>query len=162
MSPNSEGRPTTSVLLIDGSQRQRAYWVEQLKQASPNYQIVEASDGQSGLDLYRSRHIDCVVLEVALPDDSGFPTLIELVPIASKPQVPVIVLTQIPYPGIWEVAKENGAYACFHKPRASGEDLDKAIQGAVAFVRQMPRENRFRPAILPSALIPIRSCDQAV
>jgi|SRR5580765_1826553 DNA-binding NarL/FixJ family response regulator len=147
MSPNSEGRPTTSVLLIDGSQRQRAYWVEQLKQTSPNYQIVEASDGQSGLDLYRSRHIDCVVLEVALPDDSGFPTLIELVPIASKPQVPVIVLTQIPYPGIWEVAKENGAYACFHKPRASGEDLDKAIQGAVAFVRQMPRENRFRPAI---------------
>ena len=147
MSPNSEGRPTTSVLLIDGSQRQRAYWVEQLKQTSPNYQIVEASDGQSGLDLYRSRHIDCVVLEVALPDDSGFPTLIGLVPIASKPQVPVIVLTQIPYPGIWEVAKENGAYACFHKPRASGEDLDKAIQGAVAFVRQMPRENRFRPAI---------------
>ena len=147
MSPNSDGRSTTSVLLIDGSQRQRAYWVEQLKQTSPNYQIVEASDGQSGLDLYRSRHIDCVVLEVALPDDSGFPTLIELVPIASKPQVPVIVLTQIPYPGIWEVAKENGAYACFHKPRASGEDLDKAIQGAVAFVRQMPRENRFRPAI---------------
>jgi PleD family two-component response regulator len=147
MSPNSEDRPTTSVLLIDGSQRQRAYWVEQLKQTSPNYQIVEASDGQSGLDLYRSRRIDCVVLEVGLPDDSGFPTLVNLVPIASKPQVPVIVLTQIPYPGVWEVAKENGAYACFHKPRASGEDLDKAIQGAVAFVRQMPRENRFRPAI---------------
>jgi PleD family two-component response regulator len=142
MSPNSEG-PTTSVLFIDGSQKQRAYWAEQLKQSSPNYQIVEASDGKSGLDLFRSRWIDCVVLEVALPDDSGFPTLVKLVPIASKQQVPVIVLTQIPYPGVWELAKENGAYACFHKARASGEDLDKAIQGAVAFVRQIPKEERF-------------------
>jgi CheY-like chemotaxis protein len=141
MSPNSEDRPTTSVLLIDGSQRQRSYWVEQLKQTSPNYQIIEASDGQSGLDLCRSRRIDCVVLEVGLPDDSGFPTLVNLVPIASKPQVPVIVLTQIPYPGVWEVAKENGAYACFHKPRTSGKDLENAIQRAVAFVGQMPRED---------------------
>jgi len=139
MSPNSDGRSTTSVLLIDGSQRQRAYWVEQLKQASPNYQIVEASDGQSGLDLFRSRRIDCVVLEVGLPDDSGFPTLVNLVPIASKPQVPVVVLTQIPYPGVWELAKQNGAYACFHKPRTSAEDLDKAIRHAIEFVGQMPK-----------------------
>ena len=84
-----------------------------------------------------------MVLEVALPDDSGFPTLVNLVPIASKPQVPVIVLTQIPYPGVWEVAKENGAYACFHKPRMSGEDLDRAIQEAVALVKQMPKEDRY-------------------
>lgn len=142
MSTNSEG-PTTAVLFIDGSQKQRAYWAEQLKQSSPNYQIVEASDGKSGLDIFRSRWIDCVVLEVALPDDSGFPTLVKLVPIASKQQVPVIVLTQLPYPGVWELTKENGAYACFHKARASGEDLDKAIQGAVAFVRQIPKEERF-------------------
>jgi DNA-binding NarL/FixJ family response regulator len=151
MSPNSDGRSTTSVLLIDGSQRQRAYWVEQLKQASPNYQIVEASDGQSGLDLFRSRRIDCVVLEVGLPDDSGFPTLVNLVPIASKPQVPVVVLTQIPYPGVWELAKQNGAYACFHKPRTSAEDLDKAIRHAIEFVGQMPEEDRYRLPVLPQS-----------
>jgi len=151
MSPNSDGRSTTSVLLIDGSQRQRAYWVEQLKQASPNYQIVEASDGQSGLDLFRSRRIDCVVLEVGLPDDSGFPTLVNIVPIASKPQVPVVVLTQIPYPGVWELAKQNGAYACFHKPRTSAEDLDKAIRHAIEFVGQMPEEDRYRLPVLPQS-----------
>ena len=151
MSPNSDGRSTTSVLLIDGSQRQRAYWVEQLKQASPNYQIVEASDGQSGLDLFRSRRIDCVVLEVGLPDDSGFPTLVNIVPIASKPQVPVVVLTQIPYPGVWELAKQNGAYACFHKPRTSAEDLDKAIRHAIEFVGQMPKEDRYRLPVLPQS-----------
>ena len=85
------------------------------------------------------------MLEVALPDDSGFPTLLELVPNAGRPQVPVVVLTQIPYPGVWEIAKENGAYVCLHKLHASGEDLDRAIQGAVAFVGQMPKEDRYRP-----------------
>ena len=134
--------PATSVLLIDGSQNQRTYWGDQLKRCSPDYEIVEAADGQSGLDLYRSQRIDCVVLEVALADGSGFPTLINFVPIASKPQVPVIVLTQIPYPTVWELAKENGAYACFHKPRASGEELDKAIRHAIAFVGQIPKDDR--------------------
>lgn len=135
---------TTSILLIDGSHRQRVYWTDQLKRCSPDYEIVEAPDGQSGLALYRSRRIDCVVLEVALPDDSGFPTLVQLVPIASKPQVPVIVLTQIPYPGVWELAKENGAYTCFHKPSASAEDLDNAIRRAIAVVGQMPKEECYR------------------
>src|SRR4026207_2557395 len=100
---------------------------------------------------HRSRRIDCVVLEVGLPDDSGFPTLVNLVPIASKPQVPVVVLTQIPYPGVWELAKQNGAYACFHKPRTSAEDLDKAIRHAIEFVGQMPEEDRYRLPVLPQS-----------
>ena len=97
MPPNSEV-PPTSLLLIDGNDTDRNYFAKQLKGRSPDYEILEATDGESGLLLYRSRRIDCVVLEVALPDDSGFPTLVNLVPIASKPQVPVIVLTQIPIP----------------------------------------------------------------
>ena len=136
---------TTSVLLIDGSKNQRAYWADQLKHCSPHYEIVEASDGQSGLDLYRSRRIDCVVLELSLPDQSGFQTLEDLVPIASRPHVAVIVLTQITHRGVWELAKQNGAYACLAKKFTSGEDLDRAIQRAVAFVGQMPKEDRYRP-----------------
>jgi len=143
MSPNSEGRSTTSVLLIDGSQRQRAYWVEQLKQRSSNYQIIEASDGQSGLDLFRSRRIDCVVLELSLPDQSGLQTLVNLVPIVSRPRIAVIVLTLMTNRGVWELAKQNGAHACLAKKFTSGEDLDRAIQRAVAFVGQMPKEDRY-------------------
>jgi CheY-like chemotaxis protein len=96
MSPNSE-LPTTSVLFIDGSKNQRAYWADQLKRCSLDYELFEASDGQSGLDLYRSRRVDRVVLELGLPDRSGFELLMQLVPNVRRPQVPVIVLTQIPY-----------------------------------------------------------------
>lgn len=144
MSPNSD-LPTTSVLFIDGSKNQRAYWADQLKSCSPDYEIIEASDGQSGLDLYRSRRIDCVVLDLGLPDQSGFKTLVELVPIASRPQIAVIVLTQMSPRGVWDLAKQNGAYECFVKQHTSGEDLDRAIQRAIAFVGQMPKEDRYRP-----------------
>jgi len=149
--PNSEPRtpnpelPTTSVLLIDDSKNQRGYWTDQLRRCSSDYQIIEAADGQSGMDLYQSRRIDCVVLELSLPDQSGFKALVDLVPIASRPQVAVVVLTQMTHPGLWELAKQNGAYVCLAKKFTSGEDLDRAIQRAVAFVGQMLKEDRYRP-----------------
>src|SRR5262245_33773410 len=145
MLPTSELLPTTSVLFIDGSQNQRAYWAEQLKRCSPDYEIVEASDGPSGLDLYRTQRIDCVILELSLPDHSGFQTLVDLVPIARRPHVAVIVLTLITHRGVWELVKHNGAYACLAKQFTSGDDLHKAIQRAVAFVGMLPKEDRYRP-----------------
>ena len=135
--------PTTSVLLIDSSANHRTYWTDQLRRCSLDYEIFEAPDGQSGLELYRSRRIDCVVLELGLADQSGFKTLVELVPNARRPHVAVIVLTLMTQPGVWRLAKENGAYACLVKEYTSGDDLDKAIQRAIAFVGQMPKEDRY-------------------
>ena len=57
----------------------------------------------------------------------------------------VIMLTQVPYRGLWELAHKNGARGCFFKPHTTGEELDKAIQRAVAFVGQMPKKDRYRP-----------------
>ena len=142
---------TTSVLLIDRSHNQRAYWADQLKRCSPDYQILEAADGQSGLDLFRSRRIDCVVLELALPDQSGFETLVALVPIASRPQVAVIVLTQMTHRGISELAMQNGAYVCFVKRHTTGEDLDRAIQRAVALVGQISPSRQTTNTLASSA-----------
>jgi CheY-like chemotaxis protein len=139
---------TTSILLIDGSKKQRTYWANQLRSCSADYEILEASDGQSGLDLYRSRRIDCVVLDLVLPDQSGFPTLVELVPIANKPEIAVIVLTMRAPRGVRDLAKESGAYECFAKQDTSGEDLDRAIQHAVFLVRQINKKERYRPSFV--------------
>ena len=59
-----------------------------------DYHILDAADGRSGLEVYRSRRIHCVVVEIALPDRSGFEVLRNVVPHASGPSVAVIVLTQ--------------------------------------------------------------------
>ena len=144
MSPTPEP-PTTSVLLIDGSKNQRAYWAEQLKRCSADYLIVEAEDRESGLELYRSRRFDCVVLELALPDQLGFQLLVDLVPLPNRPKIAVIVLTHMTQRGVWELARQNGAYACFVKQHTTGNDLDKVIQRAMAFVGQIPKEDRCLP-----------------
>ena len=138
-------RPPTSVLLIDGFEADRAYWAEQLKRCSPNYEIVESPGGQAGLEVCKSRRIDCVVLEIELPDISGFEVLTTLVPRASKPGIAVIVLTQLMHRGVRELARGNGAYVCFVKKHTTGEDLDRAIQRAISLVAHLPKEDRYRP-----------------
>ena len=137
---------TTSVLFIDGNAADRTYLAEGLKRCSSDYLILEATDGESGLDLYRrSQQIDCVVLELDLPDRSGFAVLVDLVPLARRPNVAVIILTNRLQRGLRDIALQNGAYACFVKQFMSGDDLDRAIQRAMTFVGQMPKEDRYRP-----------------
>jgi DNA-binding NarL/FixJ family response regulator len=143
--PQGPDIPPISALLIDSSKKQRTYWSDQLRRCSADYEILEVADGQSGLDLYRSRCIDCVVLELSLPDQSGFKTLVELVPLASRPRVAVVVLTLMTHPGIWRLAKESGAHACLAKEFTSGEHLDRAIRRALAFVGSLPKEDPYRP-----------------
>jgi CheY-like chemotaxis protein len=146
MPPNSDPF-VTSVLLIDGNHADRTYVAEGLKRCSPDYLILEATNGQSGLDLYRSRRIDCVVMELELPDRSGFEVLIELVPLVRKPKIGVIVLTHVARQGSRALAKQNGAYAYFVKKFTSGEDLDRAIQRAVSLVGLLPKEDRYQPIL---------------
>ena len=69
----------------------------------------------------------------------------DLVPIASRPDVAVVMLTNRLQRGLGELARENGAYTCFIKQFMSGKDLDKAIQRAMAYVGWMPKEDRYRP-----------------
>jgi len=145
MQPNLDPS-TTSVLFIDGNDADRAYFAEGLKLCSPDYLILEARDGASGLEIYRrSSWIDCVVLELDLPDRSGFEVLIDLVPLVRRPNVPVIVLTRLTDRGVWTLAKRNGALACFVKQHMGYDALDRAIQNAVAFMGLLPKEDRYRP-----------------
>jgi CheY-like chemotaxis protein len=132
--------PTTSLLFIDGNAADRTFYVEGLKRCSPDYVIREAIDGESGLHLYRSHRIDCVILALELPDCSGFRVLVDLIPIASKPRIAVLMLTNNMQQGLHQIAMQNGAYACFVKPFTLCEDIDRAIQRAVAIVGRLPKE----------------------
>jgi DNA-binding NarL/FixJ family response regulator len=67
------------------------------------------------------------------------------VPVASKPNVAVIILARHTIRGVHEIAMENGAQGFLVKQFMSGEDLDNAIRQAIAQVGQMPKEQRDRP-----------------
>jgi response regulator RpfG family c-di-GMP phosphodiesterase len=138
--PQDPDIPATSVLLIDSSKNQRIYWADQLKRCSADYEIFEASDGESARAVYHSRRIDCVVLELSLATQSGFEVLMKLIPIPSRPNVAVVVLTLMTHPGIWELAKENAAHTCLGKKFTTGEDLDRAIQLRWRLLDRCPRK----------------------
>lgn len=135
---------STSVLFIEGNHTDRTHFATQLKNRSSDYKILEATDGEEGLILYRSRRFDCVVSALELLDQSGLKVLVNLVPIASRSDMAIAMLTNLLQRGLGEIARQNGAYACFVKRFMSSEDLDEAIPRAVAYVGWMPKEDRYR------------------
>jgi len=123
-----------SILLVDGDDNSRTYFAERLRQRSPDYFIFEAASAKAGLQIYESISIDCVVLELDLPDTSGFELLVELVPIASRPEVAVVVLTRLTSSSLLNIALKNGAQAVSQKSMTSCDSLDKAILKAISTV----------------------------
>ena len=125
----------TTILLIDGNIQDREYYAQRLQASSPDYDVVQAATGQSGLDLCARQPIDCVILEIDLPDMSGFEVLAKLVPRVRHPEIAVIVLTRLPNQFLLDLAIKNGAQAALYKETTSGDILEKSIQKAIATVK---------------------------
>jgi CheY-like chemotaxis protein len=130
MSPSQSTVPST-VLIIDDNEEDLKYWSDSLRQ---HFTVLESSSAAGGLELCRSRVVDCVVLDLDMPE-SGFHVLLELVPERQRPKVAVVVLTHLPHPNLFEMAKHNGAQACLLKQSTSPQDLKQAIQQAVNAVK---------------------------
>jgi DNA-binding NarL/FixJ family response regulator len=132
---------TTTVLLIDPNNEDRQYYSERLKISSKGYNVLEANNAEKGLAICRTERIDCVVTELHLPDMSGFQVLIRLNPIVHRSlHTPVIALSHFILPSIVEAAKKLGAHSYLLKSHASCDDLDRAIQKAIARVEVARKE----------------------
>jgi len=70
--------PTTTILLIDDNDKDRTYYAERIRVDLPDCHVLEAKDGSSGLELYKSHRLDCIVTELYLPDMSGYELMIEV------------------------------------------------------------------------------------
>jgi two-component system, response regulator YesN len=123
-----------SILLIDGSARDRRYYGSVVQGALPDCRILEAENGEDGLKLYQSQSIDCVILELALPDIHGTDLLKQLYVPGCLARKPVIVLTRLFYPTILTIARENGAIATFVKKVTSEQVLQDAVLAALSII----------------------------
>jgi len=126
--------PFTTILLIDDNDKDRTYYAERIRIGIPDCIVLEAKDGRSGLALYRSQRIDCIITEVYLPDMSGYELLIEVVPRANKPTIAVIILTRAVWRTFYDLAIQHGAQAFIVKRFTSGDDLVQVIPTAIAWV----------------------------
>jgi DNA-binding NarL/FixJ family response regulator len=97
---------------------------------------LEASNDEEGLTILRNQKVDCVVLDFDMPM-SGYFTLMELVPDQERPQIAVVTLTCLVHPVLCELTKQNGAQDRLVKQHTSADDLDHAIQKAIASVKSL-------------------------
>jgi DNA-binding NarL/FixJ family response regulator len=121
-----------TVLFIDGCQEDRRAWAEGFHMSSPESVVLQADSGAAGLAMCRAQRVDCVVVELSLPDMSGFQVLLNLVPSGHKATVAVILLTRLPLVLMAELAKTIGAKAFLVKSDTSSHQLKVAVRHAVA------------------------------
>ena len=125
-----------TVLIIDDNEEDLRYWSDSLRRASAQYTVLESSSAAAGLDVCRAQTVDCVVLDLDMPE-SGFHVLLELIPDRRRPQLAVVVLTHLPHPNLFDMAKHNGAQACLLKQSTTAQDFERCIEEALASVRAM-------------------------
>jgi DNA-binding NarL/FixJ family response regulator len=131
-----------TILFIDHHDDDRQYWVQRLRMSSPEYMILEASTGKSGITICRSQRIECIVSELTLPDMSGFDVLLQLVPKPRHPEIALIFLTRLILAPMKDLALNNGAQAYLVKSHSSGDELDTTIHKALASVAPTRKELR--------------------
>ena len=125
----------TVILLIDANQQDREYFGQLLLNSSPDFIVFNSTTGEHGVALFRQKPIDCVVLEIDLPDMSGFEVLRRLIPSVEYPGIPVIILTRLSNHYLLDAAIKNGAQAALYKGNASADILNRAILNAISTVQ---------------------------
>ena len=129
------------LLIIDDNQVDRHTYRRYLEHASVEYEVHEAEDAKSGLDLVRQLSPNCVLLDLRLNQESGFEILSELA--QSQPRLPVIMLTAASWKPLEQGALSLGAYAYLVKGRTDAETLDRTIREAIGNrVKSAPYEGR--------------------
>jgi CheY-like chemotaxis protein len=105
-----------SVLVVDDQDPVRQLIRETLEQAG--YEVEEARDGKEGLDRYRARSTDLVLMDILMPDQDGLEALMTFR--REFPDTRVIAMTggsdTIGVLNFLDVAKMLGARRTLHKP----------------------------------------------
>ncbi len=96
-----------TVLLVEDNDFIRNMY--QLKLAKSGYTVVEAVDGKMALEKLKTLKPDLILLDLMMPNLSGIEVLKELNRLAVIPDVPVIVLTNVPTSATVNEARELGA-----------------------------------------------------
>jgi len=115
-----------SVLVVDDEDQIRQLIRETLEQAG--YDVQEASNGKQGLEQYRSKPADLVIMDILMPDQDGLESIMTLR--REFPASRVIAITggsdMIGILNFLDVAKMLGARRTLQKPFDMQTLLDAA------------------------------------
>ncbi|MDD4970527.1 MAG: response regulator [Paludibacter sp.] len=88
---NFINRKIKNLLIIEDSENSRK--AIRLLIGTGDVKCLEACNGKEALDVFRNHHIDCIILDLGLPDMTGFEFIHELEKTKNKKLPPIIVYT---------------------------------------------------------------------
>ena len=117
-----------TILVIDDQEPIRVLLRRALEGA--DYEVLEASNGRLGLELYRERSADLIITDIFMPEMNGLEMMVELT--RNFLEVKVIAMSGgLESEGALNVAKVLGARHTFQKP-LDIEKLLSAVQYELA------------------------------
>ena len=125
-------QPSGTILIIEPGNQERQYWMKRLKTSFPGCDVLEAEAGGEGIAASQSQRIDCIVVELLLPDMSIFEVIGEFLSLVRYPGIAVIVLSPQPSLPMRPLVLSDGAQVLLATSRMSGDELEKAIENALA------------------------------
>jgi CheY-like chemotaxis protein len=105
----------TRILIIDDDNQARQVLRQKLERAG--YEVVEARDGDEGLQRYRVTPVDLVITDILMPEKEGLEVIRELR--RADPELKIIAISGGGRTGLLDflpVAEKLGAQRTFHKP----------------------------------------------
>ena len=104
----------TKILFVEDQMELRAIHSAFLQ--SHGYDVITASNGEDGLELARSTHPDLIILDHVLPKQTGVEIANIMHDDPSLTNIPVILMTAVPYGAIGKRAQAAGCRAFVAKP----------------------------------------------
>jgi sigma-B regulation protein RsbU (phosphoserine phosphatase) len=114
------------ILTIEDEPRIRGSIVAYLEDSG--FEMLEAGDGQSGLELFRRERPDVVLCDLCLPEIDGLEVLSTIT--TESPQTPVIIVSGVGMLGHVVQALKRGAWDYVTKPIEDMEVLQSAVDRA--------------------------------
>ena len=117
-----------TVLVIDDEAMIRLTLTAYLEDSG--YRVLEAADGEEGVELFRRLHPDIVLTDLRMPKLDGLGVIAVIK--AESPATPVIAITGTGDPMAVHDTMALGAFGCLFKPFMDLGLLEKAIGQALA------------------------------
>lgn len=118
---------TIKILTIEDDATLRLFFVQSLSERG--YTVVQAADGQKGLELFRSENPDCVLLDFRMPGVPGHEVLRVLT--KEAPNTPVIVVSGTSSMRQAVDAMRQGAWDYLIKPIEDIDELETSVLRAL-------------------------------
>jgi two-component system, cell cycle response regulator DivK len=119
---------TRTILYVEDNEVNRRVVRDLLRRTS--YRLIEAADGEAGVEIARRERPDLILMDIQLPRVSGIEATRILRSEPATAETPVIAITSFALAGDEQLAKEAGATAYVAKPY-SPRDLLEMIRKLV-------------------------------